>query len=139
MYLLRLWNFRHLGMIKIPPTGKEICSEEGSVESALVVIPLMVLFLISMQLVIAISSRNSEMAFVESEATNSAISQVRTADTQIINLGDSPSLPDLALVITHRRREIATLVPFNFLPERGDSSHRESDVTGLAIVEPRNS
>jgi hypothetical protein len=114
------------------------CSEAGSVESALVVIPLMVLFLISMQLVLTISARNNEIAIVQSEATRSAISHVLTPDAQVINLGEAPSLTDLALVITHRRREIINLLPAGLSGPRKINQSRASDVTGIAVVEPES-
>ena len=53
--------------------AKSLRSERGSVESALVVIPLMTLFLISFQLVLSISSRNIEASYAQSAATHNSI------------------------------------------------------------------
>ena len=48
--------------------------EDGNVESALVLIPMLILFLISAQLIAATNIRNAEMALAQGDASARAIS-----------------------------------------------------------------
>lgn len=48
-------------------------SQEGVVESTLVAIPLMVLFLIAAGLIIAVNYRNLDSAYAQTDATSGAI------------------------------------------------------------------
>lgn len=106
--------------------------EKGSAESAMVLIPVIFLFLCSMQLVTALFYRNAELRDVQSQASTRAISgEVVTGDA-FIQIPSPDRFQDLKLLIVKKRQEIPTLVPGigNFLGRR-----LESDVTGIAVVE----
>ncbi|MCX6428609.1 MAG: hypothetical protein NT152_03355 [Actinobacteria bacterium] len=61
-------------------------SEDGVLESSLVMIPLVITFLIAFQLVIAINYRNIEIATLQSGVSSSALSGEVTNQDQIISL-----------------------------------------------------
>lgn len=104
----------------------------GSAESTLVLIPLLILFLIGMQISLATHSRNVERMNVQDEASVRAISgdfQERDSFIQIRSSGDGQNLD---LLITHREIGIQNLLP-GFLSQV--TSGREVSVDGIAIVE----
>ena len=104
----------------------------GSAESTLVLIPLLILFLIGMQISLATHSRNVERMNVQDEASVRAISgdfQERDRFIQIRSSGDGQNLD---LLITHREIGIQNLLP-GFLSQV--TSGREVSVDGIAIVE----
>jgi len=111
---------------------KFIKDESGSAESAMVLIPVIFLFLCSMQLVTTIFYRNVDLRDVQSQASTRAISgEIANGDT-FISIPSPDRFQDLKLLIISRRREIPTLVPGL---ERLLSHALESDVTGIAVVE----
>ena len=65
----------------------KLSKEDGNVESALVLIPLLILFLIGVQLIVATNLRNSDMAIAQGEAAARAISHQFVAGDQIVELG----------------------------------------------------
>ncbi len=108
--------------------------QDGSTESAMVLIPVIFLFLCSMQLVTALFYRNWELSDVQSAASTRAISgEIVNGDT-FISIPSPDRFQDLKLLIVKKRRYIPTLVPVfgNLLVHR-----LESEVTGVAIVEPQ--
>ena len=50
--------------------------EDGNVESALVLIPMLILFLIGVQLIVATNIRNTELALAQGDASARAISHL---------------------------------------------------------------
>lgn len=106
--------------------------ERGSAESAMVLIPLLVLFLIGMQLSIAVHSRNIEKMKSQNEASVRAISGEFHDGDEFVHIGSSGDGQNLDLVITRREFNLQDLIP-EFLG--GASSHRSVDVSGIAIVE----
>ncbi len=111
---------------------KFIKDENGSAESAMVLIPVIFLFLCSMQLVTAVFYRNLELRDVQSQASTRAISgEVANGDASI-SIPSPDRFQDLKLLIVSKRREIPILVPgLGNLLAHG----LESDVTGIAVVE----
>ena len=111
---------------------KLLRDENGSTESAMVLIPVIFLFLCSMQLVSAIYYRNVELRDVQSQASTRAISGEFANGDTFIEIASPDRFQELKLLIVKQRRDIPTLVP-------GLGSilrHRlESDVTGIAVVE----
>jgi hypothetical protein len=107
-------------------------NESGSVESALVLIPLLILFLVTMQIGVAINFRNIDRTFAQSEASERAISGQFTSADRVMDLNPFGSFNSLGILITRRVSSIPILIPFigSFI-NRG---HR-SEVTGLAVVE----
>ena len=112
--------------------GKFIKDESGSAESAMVLIPVILLFLCSMQLVTAVFYRNLELRDVQSQASTRAISGEVANGDAFISIPSPDRFQDLKLLIVSKRREIPILVP-----GLGKIIGRtlESDVTGIAVVE----
>ena len=111
-----------------------LSDEKGSTESAMVLIPIIFLFLCSMQIVTALFYRNMELAAVQSQASTRAISGETSVGDTFLSIPSPDRFQDLKLLIVKKRRDIPTLIPVfgNLL------GHRiESEVTGIAIVESR--
>lgn len=107
-------------------------SERGSVESALVIIPLMVLFLLGMQLSLFAHSRNMSKLHSQDEASIRAISGNFDDSDEFIHIESSGSNQNLDLLITRRESQLRNFIPGTI----GSSSSRRSvDVQGMAIVE----
>jgi predicted transporter len=106
--------------------------ESGSVESALVLIPLLILFLVTMQIGVAVNFRNIDRAFAQSEASERAISGQFVAGDKLIEVNPFGAFNTLGILITKKVSSIPILIPFigTFI-NRG---HR-SEVTGIAIIE----
>jgi hypothetical protein len=112
--------------------SKFIKDERGSAESAMVLIPVVFLFLCSMQLVTAVFYRNLELRDVQSQASTRAISGEVANGDAFISIPSPDRFQDLKLLIVSKRREIPILVPgLGNLFGHG----LESDVTGIAVVE----
>ena len=106
--------------------------ERGSVESALVLIPLLILFLVTMQIGVAINFRNIDRTFAQSEASERAISGQFTSGDRVMEVNPLGTFNSLGILITRKISSIPILIPFigSFI-NRG---HR-SDVTGIAVIE----
>jgi hypothetical protein len=106
--------------------------ERGNVESAMVLVPLLILFLVGTQIASAAYLRNSVRMLAQDDATTRAISgdfKIEDEFTHIDSSGDGQSLD---LLITHRAHSIVDLVP-NFLGAA--SGNRKVDLYGFAVVE----
>jgi hypothetical protein len=109
-----------------------ISEERGNVESSLVLIPLLTLFLISLQLTAAIHGRNMEKIAAQDEASSRAISgDFKESDTYLHIYSPDPN-QNLDLVISHRKKALPTLVPGLSLILGSDAT---TEVSGIAIVE----
>ena len=64
-----------------------VAREDGNVESALVIIPLLILFLIGAQVIAATNLRNADLAMAQGDAAARAISQEFHPDDEIIEIG----------------------------------------------------
>ncbi len=106
-----------------------IRSEEGSVESALVVIPLMALFLISFQLVLTVTNRNILASYAQSSATHSSITGQFVNGDRVINLDSPDAFKELKAVVSTRNRQLPNLVPLL------DQRDRQLRVNGFSILE----
>ena len=113
---------------------KFLRDERGSVESSLVMIPLLILFLVAFQLATAVHARNSTVLKAQAAATAKAISGQFEVDDQFIHIDSSGDGQNLDLLVTVRKLKLVDLLP-GFL--NGYSSHREIEIQGLAIVENR--
>jgi len=111
---------------------KGVKDERGSVESALVLIPLLILFLVTMQIGVAINFRNIDRTFAQSDASERAISGQFTSGDRVMEVNPFGTFNSLGILITRKVSSIPILIPFigNFV-NRG---HR-SDVTGIAVIE----
>ena len=111
---------------------KGVKNESGSVESALVLIPLLILFLVTMQIGVAINFRNIDRTFAQSEASERAISGQFASGDQVMKINPFGTFNSLGVLITRKVSRIPILIPFigSFI-NRG---HR-SEVTGIAVIE----
>ena len=107
--------------------------EDGNVESALVLLPLLILFLIGAQIISATNLRNADLAMAQGEAANRAISQQFHADDEVIEIGGG--IEKIRVLITHRSHSVLQLVPglielFGGIPK--------TNVVGISVIEPIN-
>ena len=111
---------------------KGVKDERGSVESALVLIPLLILFLVTMQIGVAINFRNIDRTFAQSEASERAISGQFTSGDRVMEVNPFGTFNSLGILITRKVSSIPILIPFiGSFVNRGD----RSDVTGIAVIE----
>lgn len=109
--------------------------QEGVVESALVIIPLMALFLITIELIVVVNYRNLDLTYAQSAAATEAISSVVPGSDEIISFSSPNSFDELRLVVTHRARILPRLLPsLPFLSGVGTPS---IEVSGIAVMERR--
>jgi hypothetical protein len=111
---------------------KALRCDRGNVESAMVLIPLLLLFLVGTEIAAASHLRNSERITAQDEATKRAISGEFEAGDEFIHIDSSGDGQNLDLLVTHHSRSLANLVP-GFLS--GVSGGRTVDLYGLALVE----
>jgi len=109
--------------------------EDGNVESSLVLIPLLILFLICMELIIATNLRNGDFAIAQGDASRRAISgQIQSTD-EVIELNSPDPYAHIRVLISHRRTGLPQLVPGLIALMGGAPT---IDVKGAAIMEPVN-
>ncbi|MFA5918631.1 MAG: hypothetical protein WC800_03725 [Candidatus Nanopelagicaceae bacterium] len=112
---------------------KLVHDERGVVESSLVMIPLILLFLITMELVAAVNFRNIDASFAQSEASARAITGLLSPSDEIAILGTRNSGKSLRMLISHRGRP---LLGFSGpLPLVSNSDFYSTDVVGIAVME----
>jgi hypothetical protein len=109
--------------------------EAGNVESAMVLIPLLILFLIGIELVIATNLRNGDVAIAQGEASRRAISGQIYASDEVVELSSPDRFAHIRLLITHHRTTLPQIVPGLIALLGGLPS---TDVKGAAIMEPIN-
>ena len=107
--------------------------EDGNVESALVLIPMLILFLTGVQLVIATNIRNTELALAQGGASARAISHQYLSSDEVREVGGG--LDRIQVLITHRKHTIPQMVPGLAVLMGGNPI---SDVVGIAVIEPIN-
>ena len=110
-----------------------VAREDGNVESALVIIPLMVLFLIGAQIIAATNMRNADLAMAQGDAAARAISQEFYLDDEIVEIGGR--VEKIRILVTHRSHTVPQLVP-GLIELMGGAP--VTDVVGVAVVEPVN-
>jgi hypothetical protein len=106
--------------------------EDGNVESALVIIPLLVLFLTGAQVIAATNLRNADLAMAQGDAAARAISQEFKPDDEIMEIGGR--VQKIRVLVTHRSHTVPQLLP-GLIDLMGGSP--VTDVVGVAVVEPR--
>jgi hypothetical protein len=111
---------------------RHLREDRGNVESALVLIPLLILFLIGMQISLAIHARNVGRVEAQNSASVRAISGEFEPSDRFIHIESSGDGQNLDLLITRREATVLSLLP-GFVT--GSSSTREVDVGGVAVVE----
>ena len=105
--------------------------EDGNVENALVIIPLLILFLIGAQVIAATNLRNADLAMAQGDAAARAISQEFHPDDEIIEIGGR--VEKIRVLVTHRSHTVPQLVP-GLIELMGGSP--VTDVVGVAVIEP---
>jgi len=108
-----------------------LAREDGNVESALVIIPVLVLFLIGAQVIAATNLRNADLAMAQGDAASRAISQEFNADDEIIEIGGR--IQKIRVLVTHRSHIVPQLLP-GLVELMGGTP--VTDVIGIAVVEP---
>lgn len=99
----------------------------------MVLIPLLFLFLIGIQIVIAANIRNSDFALAQGDASTRAISQQYEGEDEIIELGGG--VQKIRLLITHRSNRLPQIVPGLVSFFGGNPA---TDAIGVAVLEPVN-
>lgn len=112
--------------------SKFLLDERGNVESSLVLIPLLILFLVGLQLALAVHTRNTNAVQAQADATSRAISGEFVPTDQFLHIDTSGDGQNLDLLVTSRRMSLVDLLP-GFLS--GATSNREINLHGLAIIE----
>ena len=107
--------------------------EDGNVESALVLIPMLFLFLIGAQIIAATNLRNADLAMAQGDAANRAISQQFHADDEVVEIGGG--IEKIRVLITHRSHSVLQLVP-GLIEIFGGSPITQ--VVGISVIEPIN-
>lgn len=111
-----------------------LAREDGNVESALVIIPLLILFLIGAQVIAATNLRNADLAMAQGDAAARAISQEFHADDELIEIGGR--VEKIRVLVTHRSHSIPQLLP-GLVELLGGTP--VTDVVGVAVIEPSSS
>lgn len=111
---------------------KFLRSRRGSVEAAMVLIPLTVLFLVGMQLAIATHSRNVLAISVQDDASKRAISGTFQDGDEFVHIDTSGDGQNLDLLVVRRTQNLVDLLP-TFLA--GASGNRNIEINGFAVVE----
>lgn len=110
-----------------------ISEEDGVIESALVFIPLLVLFLISLQLIVAVSFRNIDKALVQASTSRGAIKPSLIEGGEIVTLHTMNSVNDIRLLVTHRGRRLPQFL--SGFSHFASPLQRSTDLTGVAVIE----
>ena len=108
-----------------------LAKEDGNVESALVLIPLLIVFLIGAQVIAATNIRNADLAMAQGDAAARAISQEFHPDDELIEIGGG--VEKIQVLVTHRSHSVPQLVP-GLIELLGGAP--ATDVVGIAVVEP---
>jgi hypothetical protein len=110
-----------------------LAKEDGNVESALVLIPLLIVFLIGAQVIAATNLRNADLAMAQGDAAARAISQEFHPDDELIEIGGG--VEKIRVLVTHRSHTVPQLVP-GLIELLGGAP--VTDVVGIAVIEPIN-
>ena len=108
--------------------------DDGNVESTLVLIPMLILFLIGVQLIVATNIRNTEMALAQGDASARAISHQYQLGDEVLEVGGR--IQKIQVLVTHRTHMLPQIVPGLVALMGGNPV---SDVVGIAVIEPANS
>jgi hypothetical protein len=90
---------------------RRINAEVGTVESALVLIPLLVLFLATMQLIVTVNFRNLDMASTQNQASLQAVHQVVEPRNELIDLRSGDFFTKLRLLVVKSERNLPEIFP----------------------------
>jgi hypothetical protein len=110
---------------------KYLHSEDGNLESALVLIPLISLFLATLQLIATVNFRNVDMTVAQNQASEQSVwQQINSTDNEVKLASGSP-FEKLRLVIVNVERELPQIFPgINTL-----MGGRKIRTVGTAVIE----
>ena len=108
-----------------------IKDESGSVESALVMIPLITLFLITLQLIVTVNFRNIDLTTVQNRASAQATQQQVLNEDRLIKLNSYDFFDQLRLLIVNKKREIPQIFPWVSQILGG----KQLNLSGVAVFE----
>lgn len=126
---------RFLQRKSVAKATSSLRKDDGNVESAMVLIPLLILFLIGIELIIATNLRNTDAALAQGEASRRAISGEVYSTDEVIELDSPDRFARIKILITHRRTTVPQIVPGLIALMGGSPS---TDVRGTAIMESTN-
>jgi len=107
--------------------------EDGNVESALVLIPVIFLFLIGAQIIAVTNLRNADLAMAQGDAAKRAISHQFHSGDEVIEIGGG--IEKIRVLITHRSHNVLQLVP-GLIEIFGGAP--KTQVVGISVIEPMN-
>jgi superfamily II DNA helicase RecQ len=110
---------------------KYLNSENGNVESALVIIPLISLFLATLQLLATVNFQNVDMTSTQNRASRQAVWQEIYSNDQEIKLDSGSAFEKLRLLVVKSEREIPQIFP-GIASLLGGKKIR---VSGTAVIE----
>ncbi|MFM8448257.1 MAG: hypothetical protein ACKN92_08895 [Candidatus Nanopelagicaceae bacterium] len=116
---------------KMKKLVKYLHSDAGNIESALVIIPLLALFLATLQLIATVNYRNVDMTATQNRASNQAIWQEINPNDQEIKLASGSPFEKLRLLVVKAEREVPQIFP-GISALLGGKKIR---VTGTAVIE----
>lgn len=94
---------------------RKICkflkSEDGNVESALVIIPLIALFLATLQLIATVNYRNVDLTNTQNQANYQGVWQEVNSGDQEIALDSGGAFSRLRLIVVKAERNIPEIFP----------------------------
>ena len=86
-------------------------SDKGNVESALVIIPLLALFLATLQLIATVNYRNVDLTKTQNKASYQAVWQEINPGDQEIKLASGSPFEKLRLLVVKAEREVPQIFP----------------------------
>lgn len=111
---------------------KELRDDRGNVESSLTLIPLLFLFLIGIQIILAISMRDADSLAASDQASTRAISGEFSQFDREKRLESPDRFSNLSILLTQQSRKIPELIPGLSLLLGRDL---ETDGRGIAVIE----
>lgn len=90
---------------------KYLHSEDGNVESALVIVPLIAFFLATLQLIATVNFQNVDMTSAQNQASKQSVWQLINPGDQEIRLDSGSPFEKLRLVVVKSEREIPQIFP----------------------------
>lgn len=131
--MIKKWlGLTHLWKKYLVRTSNSLHKDDGNVESAMVLIPLLILFLIGIELIVATNLRNGDAALAQGDASKRAISGEIYSRDEVIELSSPDRFSHIKILITHRRTTLPQIVPGLIALMGGSPS---TDVKGAAIME----
>ena len=119
-------------MLRCRDAWRLVKDDRGNVESSLVLIPLLLLFLVGMQLILAIGMRDADSLAAADQASTRAISGNFSQSDRERKFESPDRFSNLSMLLTMQSRKIPELVPgLAALLGR----ELETDARGLAIIE----